>query len=70
MKLAAACQFTDRVFPQIDFLTRLVRRSAGEDSLLRNLTTRLLGFTIAVASVCVDTSHNSPSDSTYRRPQM
>lgn len=35
---------------KIDFLARLVKRSAGEDSLLRNLTTRLLGFTIAVAS--------------------
>ncbi|KAG1779675.1 cytochrome P450 [Suillus placidus] len=35
---------------RIDFLARLVRRSAGEDSLLRNLMTRLLGFTIAVAS--------------------
>ncbi|KAJ8594564.1 cytochrome P450 [Rhizopogon salebrosus TDB-379] len=35
---------------KIDLLTRLVRRSAGEDGSLRNLTTRLLGFTIAVAS--------------------
>ncbi|KAG1840302.1 cytochrome P450 [Suillus subalutaceus] len=35
---------------KMDFLARLVRRSAGEDSLLRNLTTRLLGFTIAVSS--------------------
>ncbi|KAG2153600.1 cytochrome P450 [Suillus bovinus] len=35
---------------KIDFLARLVKRSTGEDSLLKNLTTRLLGFTIAVAS--------------------
>jgi hypothetical protein len=35
---------------KVDFLARLVRRSAGEDGLLRNLATRLLGFTIAVAS--------------------
>lgn len=35
---------------KFDFLARLVRRSTGEDSLLRNLTTRLLGFTIAVSS--------------------
>lgn len=35
---------------KVDFLARLVRRSTGEDGLLRNLTTRLLGFTIAVAS--------------------
>lgn len=35
---------------KIDFLARLVRRSTGEDSVLRNLARRLLGFTIAVAS--------------------
>ncbi|KAG0706618.1 cytochrome P450 [Suillus ampliporus] len=40
---------------KIDLLMRLIRRSAGEDSLLRNLTARLLGFTIAVASTPTNT---------------
>ncbi|KAG2342016.1 hypothetical protein BDR05DRAFT_1001281 [Suillus weaverae] len=53
---------------KIDFLARLVRRSTGEDSLLRNLMTRLLCFTIAVASICVDTFLNSLSDSIPQTP--
>jgi len=57
-------------FAQMDLLTRLTRRSAGEDSLLRNITTRLLGFTIAVASVCVDTFPTFHFDTSLRRPQL
>lgn len=45
---------------KVDFLARLVRRSTGEDGLLRNLTTRLLGFTIAVAST--PSNVRNPSD--------
>ncbi|KAG1747656.1 cytochrome P450 [Suillus lakei] len=47
---------------KIDFLTRLVRRSTGEDSLLRNLTTRLLGFTIAC---CICTPSNTFTHALY-----